>query len=990
MNRFSSTTLALVAVLACTALAARAQTQPVGEIFGRAADTTGAVLPGVLVTITGPALLQPQTAVTSATGTYVFTRIPIGTYTVSFELAGFRTRAYEGIRVTIGFRAQINAEMELSSVQETLTVTGESPIVDMRQTGTQTTFSQEVMQSIPSSRDPWVMLERTPNIAMDRVNVGGSQSGQQSGYISRGAAGGNNKWTLDGVDITDMSATGASPIYYDFDMLEEMQVVTGGADVTQQTGGVGINFVTRSGTDKFRGTGRFYLTDDQFEADNVTAEIRRQGAGSGAPIQNIKDYGFELGGPLKKGKLWYWGSYGKQDVKAGIVGFYLPSSTCQAIKAAPGNFSTEEIRACLGTDGTKLDNYNWKLQWTPFQNNRFVFQNTWAAKTKNARDASDTRPIETTFRQSYVPGKFGTYGWDVGPSPFYKASDQHVLSDRWLVEAQWAHLGNNFILDFNQDALSEVQPINNIDSGIWGRSYQRSGPYIRPTDSLDLNTNYFMPGRLGGDHQLKAGYRYRTAGEHSESQIGGNTIARFRNAIPVEAQLYRNAVVDYKLYTQAFYLQDTFTKDRLTLNLGFRWDRQNNEALPSSVPAHPFLADWLPAVTFQGATSPVVWNNFSPRLGLTYDVRGDGRTALLASYSVYYGQRSPSQAVGPLNPVTAAWVRFPWRDANGDGFVQRDELTLGRSAVLAFGGNYNPDNPSQLTTTGSVDPNIKNDRTREFITGLNHQLRPNFGVGASYIYRKYDQFAWNDTIGFTSADYVARSYTPAACPSGARCETITYYEPTVATPAPYVYTNRAGYYRNYNGMELTATKRYADRWMLIASYAYNSAVDTYSSPDGYEDPTNIDKLSGAQWAQEAGGSGIDNVWVNAKWLVKVQGMYTLPWWDVNLASFYNARQGYPFLQSVLTPARANRAGTELVLLDPRGDLRLPNLQTVDFRVDRTFTVGRTKLLPTLDIFNFGNVNTVLAQRRNQEAANANFISGIVAPRVVRFGVRVSW
>ena len=127
------------------------------------------------------------------------------------------------------------------------------------------------------------MLQRVPNISMDRINVGGSQSGQQSGYISRGGNTSNNKWSLDGVDITDMSATGASPIYYDFDMMQEMQVTTGGADASQQTGGVGINFVTRSGTNRFKGSGRAYNTNDKFEADNVTDEIRAQGAGSGAP-----------------------------------------------------------------------------------------------------------------------------------------------------------------------------------------------------------------------------------------------------------------------------------------------------------------------------------------------------------------------------------------------------------------------------------------------------------------------------------------------------------------------------------------------------------------------------------------------------------------------------------------------------------------------------------------------------------------------------------
>jgi hypothetical protein len=236
---------------------------------------------------------------------------------------------------------------------------------------------------------------------MDRVNVGGNQSGQQSGYISRGASTGNNKWSVDGVDITDMSATGASPIYYDFDMLQEMQVTTGGADVTQQTGGVGINLVTRSGADRFRGSGRAYVTDEEFQDDNIDDELREQGAGSGAPIQNIQDIGFEVGGPIKKGRAWFWGSDGRQDIEVGVVGFFKNDAACRpgGDPLDPRTTPTDLLRSCLETDLTTLNNYNWKITVMPFTNNRFNFQNTWAEKVRNARDASDVRPIETTFRQ---------------------------------------------------------------------------------------------------------------------------------------------------------------------------------------------------------------------------------------------------------------------------------------------------------------------------------------------------------------------------------------------------------------------------------------------------------------------------------------------------------------------------------------------------------------------------------------------------------------
>jgi hypothetical protein len=977
-----------VAVFACAGTAAAQQQS--GEIFGKVTDNTGAILPGVTVTLTGEALIQPQTATTSTTGSYQFPRIPIGTYTVKFELPGFKTVVREGIRVTVGFNAEISQQMELSTVQETVTVTGESPIVDTKATGTKSTFDLETLQNIPSARDPWVMLERAPAITMDRVNVGGSQSGQQSGYVSRGTGSGNNKWSIDGVDITDMSATGASPIYYDFDMLQEMQVTTGGADASQQTGGVGINFVTRGGTDKFKGSGRYYYTDDKFESDNLTDDVKKGGVGGGAPIQNIKDYGLEVGGPIARGRAWYWGSIGKQDIKAGIPGFYLPDANCQDIKAtlkadplAP--ISTDDVRACLGTDGTKLNNYNWKVTAAPFQNNKFNFQNTWAEKTKNARNASDTRPIETTNRQMAVVGH-GKKGWDTGPSPLWKASDQHVFTDRFLAEIQYAHLGNNFALALHDDALRTVQPTFEINTGVWGRSQQES-IFVRPTESVDVTTSYFLPGFMNGDHSFKAGYRWRRARGESISHTGGNAIARYRGTAASEADLYRDGWTNYTLNTNAAYVQDNYNIKRVTLNIGVRWDQQGDAALAADVPANPIVPDKLPAIDFPGFDSGVTWNDVSPRVGLTYDIRGDGRTVARSSYAIYYGQMAPGQLAGESISVGQVFVRYPWNDANKDGFVQRDELDLTR--ILSRSAAYNPNDPTNFRSAGIVDPNVKNDRTREFIVGLSRELVRNFGVDISYIWRKYDQMQWEDAIGLTSADYVAVPYQATCSQPTARCEAVTYYQPTFPIPAAFTYTTRPDRFRDYNGMELVLTKRYSDRWMANASFAYNNAIDHYASPASYEDPTNIDKWDGAQYAPESSGSGIDNVFTNAKWLFKVSGMYTLPW-DFSVSGNLNYRQGYPFPQSIQSPSRANQAGTIQVLLDPLGDVRLPNAYTLDLKVDRAFRFGTTRIMPSFEVFNLTNVNTILAQRRNQAASNANLISGIVAPRIARFGLRVMW
>ncbi|HET7219110.1 MAG TPA: TonB-dependent receptor [Vicinamibacterales bacterium] len=1012
------TAIAAVLALLLGVAPALAQVQT-GEITGKVTDDTGAVLPGVTVTLTSPALIQPQTAVTSETGSFRFPLIPIGTYSVKFDLPGFKTVVREGIAVTIGFTANVNQQLAISTVQETVTVSGESPIVDTKATTAKTTFDLESLQSIPSARDPWVMLQRVPNISMDRMNVGGSQSGQQSGYISRGGNTGNNKWSLDGVDITDMSATGASPIYYDFDMMQEMQVTTGGADASQQTGGVGINFVTRSGTNRFKGSGRIYNTNDRFEADNVTDEIRAQGAGSGAPIQNINDVGFEVGGPIMRDKLWYWGSYGKQDIKVGVVNFYENTPTCRPAGVPVSQIanvlgSTEAIRDCLATDLTTLDNYNWKVTWAPVKNNKFNFQNTWGGKVRSARDASDTRPLETAYRQKNIDSTFGTWGWDAGPVPIWKASDQHVLTDRLLVDVQYAHIGNNFTLTFQDPAQRDLQPRFDIASGVWARSYNES-VFMRPTQSVDLTTSYFLPATLGGDHAFKAGYRWRTALGRSISHTGGNAVARYTDISSADearrtcstfaggcnADLFRDGFTEYDLDTHAFYVQDTFTVRRLTLNLGVRWDRQSDAALPADVPANPIIPQIMPAISFPGVSAGVVWNDISPRLGMTYDLFGTGKSVARASYSMYYGQMGPGQLAGELISISQVSVRYPWADLNGDTLVQANELNT--TTFLTKSASFDPNNPTSYLSPGRIDPDLKNDRTREFVVGLQQEVMRNLAVEVNYVWRKYDQFTWTDRDNWSPANFQAFTLNPTNCGPTAVCQAVTYYRATSPQPSPYIRTNQPDRWRDYNGIEVAMTKRYSDRWAASVSLAWNDAVDKWGSLAGVEDPTNLENLNGASFAPESGGSGVDNVFNNAEWLFKASGQYTTPLWDISVAGNTSVTQGYPFPQQIAVTSRGNQLADTNVYLFPLGDVRLPNVFVADFRVDKAFNFGGLRIIPSLDIFNVTNSSEILSRRRTQYSYNVgtgvgsssttlppNNISSIIAPRVIRFGARVTW
>lgn len=1017
------TILALACFLAAGSHGALAQ--QTGEILGRVADASGAVVPGVTVTLTGGSLITPLVAVTSSTGAYRFPRLPIGIYSVKFELGGFKTVVREEIRLEIGFNAQIDATMEVSNLQETVIVRGENPIVDLRDTSRSNRFTLEALQSIPSARDPWVIIEQSAGIAMDRQNVGGSASGRQSNFVARGANMAEQKWNLDGVDITDMAATGGSPIYFDFDAFEEMQITAGGADVSMQTPGVAVNLVTKSGTDKLRGSGRYYVTSDRFESQNVTDAIRRQGVSTGNPIQSIDDYGFEVGGPVKKGRAWFWGSYGKQDIKVGVNGFYKASAGCQAMKADPMAYSLEDIRACLNSDTTLLNNYNAKLAVQPFKNNLLSFYFNAAEKVRNARNASDTHPIETTWRQGSVPSDagFGSSFWKTGMPKTYKWGDRHIFTDRFMVEAQYAHVGNNFTLDFHDPSLYDVQPVYDY-SGFYYRSFL-GVYYVRPTDSVEVTGNYFAPGWLGGDHSLKVGFRWRDDEAISKEHDGGYTWAITEGGTasawgtPVEAWLVRDTLTDEARHYRSFYFQDSYNRKNMTVNAGFRFDYQTDEQLPSSVPAHPFygqptidgtIFDQLPAIDFKGRKAGLSFRNWSPRVGVTYDLTGSARHVLKVNYGRYVGQIGGNTTTlsGIFNPADCTEIDYPWTDLNGDSIVQANEIDI--STPLWWTNGYDPDNPASLTTSGSNGAGVSNTFTDEIIVGVDHHLPAGIAVTGSFIYRRYNNLAWTDgevagsyspfgsapegaPSGITAADYRQSTYTPstASCPqSGARCQPVTFWAPVNPLPSDYVRQNRPGYYRDYKGFELAVRKRMSNRWMMNASFSYNDARARYTS-ESYVDPTNIDMANGAQFAEESTSSGLDNVFVNAKWIFRASGAYAMPVWDINVAGFYNARSGYPFMPVIYVPAsQRNTAGAVNVLLDPVGELRLPTFHQLDFRLDKSIRFGPARFTLSMDVFNMFNANTTLAIRRQQNATNANRIANVVAPRVIRFGVRMTF
>ena len=943
-----SLALAAIVTSAVTTVAwAQAQSN---EIFGRVTDASGAVIPGVTVTIASPALITPQSTVTVESGAYRFPNIPLGLYSVTFEIPGFQRVIRENVRIATGFVAEINARLEVSTVQETVTVNAASPVVDTRSTIQGQTFTREMLESIPTARDPWVVLEQTPGVIMNQQNVGGNKSGQQSTFIAHGT-GNNEVWNVDGGNITDMAASSSS-LYFDFDAFEEIQIQTGGSDASVQSSGVSINLVTRSGGNQLRGSSRFYVVDNNFQGDNINAELEAQGAGSGNPVKNIKDYGFEIGGPIIKNKAWFWGSAGFNDIEVGVIGFTNPGGD-------PNNPDD------LFTDLTRLKTYNAKLnyQWAPSNKSTFLY--FFNDKIRNARGAGPTNPPETTFRQT-------------APVSNFKASHQWIPGNRLTMEFQGFSMPNGgFRLDFHEDSLIDVQAATDLVTGMDWRSNQLNDNR-RPQSELRADGNYFLSSVLGGDHATKFGIGWRDTPFGFSSVRGGGATARFRSGVPSEATLYRNSNTETAL-TQVFgYIQDSYTRGRLTINGGLRFDYQNDEALSSSVPANAMIPDLLPAVDFAGTDSGIAFYDWSPRVGVTYDLTNDGRTVLKGNYAMYWGTGISTAA--SLNPVSEVSLRYPWNDLNGDTFVQRNELDLTR--LLNRTGNYNPANPASPVSSTTVDPNFKNDRTDEFSIGLERELMANFGVGAAYIYRSYPDYENFTTInGLRSEDYVPVAFT-AAC-GNTTCDqpsyTVTYYQLPFQQPGTGTRRN-ADRTREYHGLELTARKRFGDRWMLNASANIQSTTYHYGGPNvSYQDPTDIEKLDGAQTGTS-----------NSRWVGKLTGLYVLPWYDIGVSGFLNMRQGYPFNRFVQSPTRTGGIGTSNVDIDRWGDVRYENFYQVDMRVEKQFTFGRTKWAAAFDVFNMLNSDVVLGRTAQQNSTRANYVTEVLAPRVARFGVRLNF
>jgi len=951
----------------CTALLAVAAAShaqvSTGRIDAAIVDSTGAVLPGVTVDISGP---QNRSTVTDNLGEAHFLNLEPGTYTVSAKLSGFSDYLNKSVAVATGASVPIKISMAVAGVSTQVQVTSDAPVVDTRRMTASTNVSVEELQNIPSSRDPWVVLQTVPGVIVDRVNVGGAESGQQSNYMAKGATGSDNTWNIDGIAITDMAATGSTPTYYDFDMFQEMQVSTGGADVTSLTPGVQLNMVLKSGSNTMRGSTRIYFQNEGLQSNNMPADLAASiggTSGKGNRMHQYYDTGIELGGPLMKDKLWAWGAIGKTHV--------------------------DLITLTGGHDRTELQDTSFKLTGQASKDVRANFTYFRGNKEKFGRGAGATRPPETTYDQT-------------GPTPLYKGEGNFVLHNNLFLSAKAATTRGGFSLTAEG---GKDKSIFIDDGGVFHNTLDTFATK-RPQSNISLDANSFK-----GHHELKFGFGWRKAEVTSTDAYPGNGIITIHNGYPdMIAQIIRDFSSKSDTAMTSAYFGDTWTRDRLTATLGLRYDRQAGSLGAASTPANVTFPDILPAATATPITDAIVWNSVMPRVGITYALTNDRKTILRGAYSMFASQMGSAEANIVSTIQTYTNIYYYAIDLNGNKIADKNEILFGLGNIGYTG--FDPANPTKLDSVNKIG-DYKTPRAQEFMFGADREVMPNFGVSATFTYRYYDHFDWRagSLTGVNASNYTR---TGACTPTNSGpCSVPTsndisflgnYNVPFYALNANAVpagggrtYEWRQGYTQRYMGLELAGTKRMSNHWMGRFGFSTNSHREYFSGADSLDDPTpspNNPHIDGGLVVSQTSGSGKSNIFlVLPQYQFIANGLYQAKW-GINLGANWLLRQGYaePYFRGRVNTG--DPLGTKSVLLvNDVGAFRLPAVSSLDARIEKAFRIQRSTLNLDLDIFNITNSATVLGRQfdaRLTGTTGFNKTLEIMNPRIVRLGARFSF
>lgn len=928
---FAGRALALVTLLAATSGWAQVQT---GSIFVKVVDTSGAVLPGASVTISSPVLISgSMSGVTDATGVYRFLSLSPGEYAVKTELSGFQTTARENVPVNVGSTTSLDLSMGVKSMSDEVTVSGEAPVVDATSANVSTTLSQELLQKTPGGRDIWSLVEyKVPGLITNRPDVGGGSGGLQASFSARGTPNSQNVQFLNGINVGDPSAIGFTGFYYDYDAFEQIQVSTGANDISVPSSGVFLNMVTKTGGNKWSGKASGFWQGKSTQAKNVDSTLQsfgfRPDAGS---VKKVSDFAGAIGGPLVKDKLRVYSSVRDWRVHVNVPGFAQIENT-------------DMISGLLN------------LTWQMNSKNRVSLYGSRQYYDKPNRGAAATNePLSAFHEDDHFTLAQGLWN--------------SVLSQQAFIDGRVSFLDIFFPL-FQKGT---EQSLSDQTTGFLSRAAQQEQVFRRKRLQASLNLQYFVPEAIGGRHEFRVGVDYSHMPTTTEvhriddlnlfwrSATGQGTSVQFFNS-PVNSASNVDVL--------ALFAQDSYQRGSLTVTGGLRFETVEGYLPEQSSPS----SRWFPTATrsFAAIHNSPKWTTVSPRLSMAYDIGGDGRTALKLAAGRYHYTLGTGTA-NTVNPNFNVSETYVWNDLNRDLKFQDGE----RGALQSRAG--------ALVT--SIDPNLRRPYTDEFIMSVEREISTGFKVSAdATIRRERDVFGNKEVaVPLDAFQPVQRTENgPDGVAGTSDDRTITVYNQSAATIGTnrFLVTNSPNLNQDHKGFQVSATKRFSNKWQLLASYAYGK---TTVKADAFANPNQLINSEGP-------------VFFDRPHTFKLSGTYVLPG-AVDLGFNFRTQSGVALTR---TATFALNQGNVTVNVDPRGSTRLDNLTTLDGDLAKTFKLqGNKEVELRIDGYNLMNANTVWDARTLSTVSNfrqsgdpagalnakPTFLSplSILGPRIVRVG-----
>jgi Carboxypeptidase regulatory-like domain len=918
--------------------------QQTGSVSGTVKDSSGGLIPGASVTISGEALIGgPRTVVSSETGGYLFNGLPPGEFTVTFELTGFLALKASGIRVLVAQTTRVDGELQVGSLQETLTVTGAAPVVDVLGTTTQTSIDKSMFESIPTSRNPWVMAGLVAGVVAQRLDVGGTQAMQQYNIEAYGSADSQKTFSIDGLKTNWTGGSGGSTNqYYSNEMFDEynMQTASGTAEV--DAGGVYMNMVTRSGGNKFTGDYNALFMNGAMQGDNVDDELRARlnlapgapAAAAGNPIDISYDVSGTLGGPLQRDRLWFFGSGRWFRLDQFQIGAINPDGSL--------GIDDNRIRAALG-----------KLTYQARPNTRVSFLVLPQLKERFHRrnspylaiedKASISNPLDTTS----AVGKINQL---VGKSMVLDVSFGRI----------WGSYGTQYQPEVGPDDIALRDTVRST------RFNAAEDSDFNPNHRLQLNASVSYLAQAAGSHSFKAGVQSSREEMLWDRIRNGDILLEMRDGVPFQAQVTNTPNhADHQINSWGTFFQDQWTTGRVAMNLGVRIDGVTSYLPEQTSPAGTYVGARSFAKTDVFDFSP----NFAPRLGVSYDLFGNGRTAIKGYAGRFYNQFG-SEIPEAVNPNSLTTVQVPWSDNNHNLGLDPGELDLSRFTGF----------PAGLFPVVTSD--AKRPYSNEYNVGIDHQLAGAIAVSVSYhVTQQRDGLIVADTSRPTSAYApVVRTYV-----DGGVTQSITVYNlaPALVTARNRTITNSDIVESDYRGLEFRVTKRMTGRWQMLGGLTLQRHKGFAHSGTFTNPPTNTDLNDPNYLLDRDDGS----VFEELPWTFKLSGSYKMPY-RIMFAANYQARAGDPLERNLIVAGLTQ--GSETVYVQPRGVDRTEAVKgLLDFRVSKELRMGAWRIEPVFDIYNIFNANPVL----NQNVAVGSTLGVptlILAPRLIRLSIKASF